>query len=115
MAQYLTQPHKLSNLLLNTDSTSLKEKFEEWLQSSNKTRNILVTGKTGVGKSRLVNALVGRPVAAEGRTKDSCKGSLPVNTFMIMNQISGVVQCLDGWMMELASTLSPVLPSDLSL
>ena len=31
-----------------------------------------------------------------------------MNTFMIMNQISGVVQCLDGWMMELASTLSLV-------
>ena len=72
MAQCLTQPHKLSNLLPNTDSTSLKQRFEEWLQGTNKTLNILVTGKTGVGKSRLVNALVGRPVAAEGRTKDSC-------------------------------------------
>ena len=78
----MAQPHKLYNLLSNTNTTSLKEKFEEWIDSQKKPLNILVTGKTGVGKSRLVNALVGRPVAAEGRTKDPCTGG--VNPYSVV-------------------------------
>ena len=78
----MAQPHKLSNLLPNTNSTSLKEKFEKWIESQKKQLNIFVTGKTGVGKSCLVNALVGRPVAAEGRPKDPCTGG--VNRYSVV-------------------------------
>ena len=38
-----------------------------WLERS-KSVNVIVTGKTGVGKSTLVNGLVGREVAKEGDT-----------------------------------------------
>ena len=64
---------KLSNLLPNADSNLLEQAFDECIESiKEKQLNILVTGKTGVGKSRLVNALVGRRVAEEGRAKDPC-------------------------------------------
>jgi len=59
--------------LSNADLASLKQKFVEWIANKpQKNLNILVTGKTGVGKSRLVNALVGRRVAKEGRLRDPC-------------------------------------------
>jgi len=52
---------------------ALKRKFVEWIASKpQKKLNILITGKTGVGKSRLVNALVGKYVAKEGDDKQSC-------------------------------------------
>jgi predicted GTPase len=42
----------------------IKQLFEKcFLDDSPKTLNILITGKTGVGKSRLVNALVCENVA----------------------------------------------------
>ena len=55
------------------DLAALKWKFVEWIASKlQKKLNILITGKTGVGKSRLVNALVGKYVAKEGDDKQSC-------------------------------------------
>ena len=69
----MAQWHKQSNLFLNAESSSLEQAFDEYIESTKQRQlNILVTGKTGVGKSRLVNALVGRRVAEEGRTKDPC-------------------------------------------
>ena len=47
--------------------------FKKWITGGgSKTISILLTGKTGVGKSKLVNSLVGRTVAPEGKTKDPC-------------------------------------------
>ena len=61
--------------LSNAEFASLKEKFFEWFaKNSQKKLNILITGKTGVGKSRLVNGLVGFPVANynEGQARKDC-------------------------------------------
>ena len=45
------------------------ERIKKWLEQS-KSLRILVTGKTGVGKSALVNGIVGKYVAKEGDTLD---------------------------------------------
>ena len=51
----------------------MKAAFIRWVSETRQNRfTILITGKTGVGKSRLVNALVGERVAKEGRSKSAC-------------------------------------------
>lgn len=61
----------------NAELASLKEKFLEWFaKKSQEQLNILITGKTGVGKSRLVNGLVGFHVAKEGRERKDCTGDV---------------------------------------
>jgi len=49
------------------DGCSVKEKvqLEKWVKKA-KSLNVLITGKTGAGKSTLVNSLIGRIVAPEG-------------------------------------------------
>ena len=47
----------------------LKQSVQKWIDES-KSLRILFTGKTGVGKSSLANALVGKEVSPEGRTLD---------------------------------------------
>ena len=61
----------------NADFASLKEKFLE-LSAKNcqNELNILVTGKIGVGKSRLVNCMVGNQVAKEGREQKGCTSDI---------------------------------------
>ncbi len=56
------------------DLNAVKATFSRWCRLLKKDEHVsfLLTGKTGVGKSRLVNALVGEPVAVEGKTKDRC-------------------------------------------
>ncbi len=56
------------------DLNAFKDAFYRWCRTRKKDEHVsfLLTGKTGVGKSRLVNALVGEPVAVEGKTKDRC-------------------------------------------
>ena len=64
---------RLSNQLSNADFNSLKRVLLEWIANNpQKKLSFLLTGKTGVGKSRLVNALVGEDVADEGQQRDSC-------------------------------------------
>ena len=52
--------------------------LQEWFSGSN-TVNILVTGKTGVGKSSLINGVVGQEVAVEGDGLD--RGTVTVQAF----------------------------------
>lgn len=55
----------------------LKSTFTSWLsRDGQKQLSILLTGKTGVGKSRLVNALVGKRVALEGQQKKPCTATV---------------------------------------
>lgn len=52
-----------------TISDGEKEDMKEWIRQNNKKHiEMLITGRTGVGKSTLVNGLVGREVAKEGRS-----------------------------------------------
>ena len=53
----------------NWDTIVHSEHIKKWLEQS-KSLRILVTGKTGVGKSALVNGIVGKYVAKEGDTLD---------------------------------------------
>ena len=63
----------MAKKLSNNDPESLKAAFIRWVSETRQNRfTILITGKTGVGKSRLVNALVGERVAEEGRSKYRC-------------------------------------------
>ena len=77
--------------LSNAELASLKQKFIQWFaKKAQRELNILITGKTGVGKSRLVNALVGRNVAKEGREKRPC--TTDINPYSIfLNGIKVVV------------------------
>ena len=63
----------MAKKLSNNDPESLEAAFVRWVSEKRQNRlTILITGKTGVGKSRLVNALVGERVAKEGRSKSAC-------------------------------------------
>ena len=56
----------------NAEFRKFNKTLAEWSAASKteqKQLSIVVTGKTGVGKSRLVNALLGKPVAVEGRKR----------------------------------------------
>ena len=45
---------------------NLEYQIEQFFSSGGQTVNILLSGKTGVGKSHLTNALIGENLAAEG-------------------------------------------------
>ena len=77
--------------LSNAELASLKQTFIQWFaKKAQRELNILITGKTGVGKSRLVNALVGQNVAKEGREKRPC--TTDINPYCIfLNGIKVVV------------------------
>ena len=47
----------------------ISQELTEWFQNSNEVK-IFITGKTGVGKSTVVNGLVGKQMAKEGDTLD---------------------------------------------
>ena len=49
--------------------SGLHQTAQKWLSGSNSV-NMFVTGKTGVGKSSLINGIVGKDVAEEGLTLD---------------------------------------------
>ena len=64
------RPGALAERLLNTIVRRVvATKMNEWIEKS-RAVNIFVTGKTGTGKSSLVNGIVGRHVATEGGTLD---------------------------------------------
>ena len=46
---------------------TIRQELTEWFKNSNEVK-IFITGKTGVGKSTLVNGLVGKKIAKEGDT-----------------------------------------------
>ena len=72
----------------------LETEFTRWIsREGQKHLSILVTGKTGVGKSRLVNAVVGKRVATEGQQKKPC--TVTVNSYSLV--INGIeVRVLDS-------------------
>jgi predicted GTPase len=57
---------------------ALPQTFQGWLSGSNSV-NMLVTGKTGVGKSSLINGIVGKEVAKKGDSLD--RGTVEVQAF----------------------------------
>ena len=63
------QPFLLSPTLLQRFSANIKEQLEQWLFSSTEL-SLFVSGRTGGGKSTLVNALLGSTVAKEGAEPD---------------------------------------------
>lgn len=64
------RPGALAERLFNTIvRRAVATKMNEWIEKS-RAVNIFVTGKTGTGKSSLVNGIVGRHVATEGGTLD---------------------------------------------
>ena len=70
--------------LSHAELASLKRKFlERFAKKSQNQLNILITGKNGVGKSRLVNSLVGRPVAKEERERKDNTGDVTPYTAVI--------------------------------
>ena len=68
---------KMAKKLCINAPESLQSAFLKWVSEKRQNRlSILITGKTGVGKSRLVNALVGEPVAKESRSTSACTNTL---------------------------------------
>ena len=64
------RPGILAERLFNTIvRRAVATRMSEWIEKS-RSVNIFVTGKTGTGKSSLVNGIVGKDVAVEGDTLD---------------------------------------------
>ena len=81
---YVKKRDRMAAKLSNNDLRSLKHIYSEWFsENCQKNFSILVTGKTGVGKSRLVNALVGSQVAREGRLRTACTDSVAAHKAVI--------------------------------
>ena len=57
-------PTEVSQIIFG--AKNLEYQIEQFVSSGGQTVNILLSGKTGVGKSYLTNALIGENVAAEG-------------------------------------------------
>ena len=49
---------------------NLEYQVEQFIKSGGQSVNILLSGKTGVGKSHLTNALIGEELAEEGEAID---------------------------------------------
>ena len=60
--------------------------LEEYISSGGKHMTILFSGKTGVGKSHLTNALIGRVLAKEGETLDP--ETVEVSSYHVTDRIS---------------------------
>ncbi|KAJ7384186.1 hypothetical protein OS493_023515, partial [Desmophyllum pertusum] len=52
---------------LKFSTGNLKYQMEQFIKSCGKPVKILLSGKTGVGKSHLTNALIGEELAEEGK------------------------------------------------
>ena len=60
--------------------------MREYISSGGKHATILLCGKTGVGKSHLTNALIGRSLAKEGETLDP--ETVEVSSYQVTDRIS---------------------------
>lgn len=81
---YVKKRDRMAAKLSNDDLRSLRHRYSEWFSENCQNHlSILVTGKTGVGKSRLVNALVGRQVAKEGRLRTACTDTVTAHQAVI--------------------------------
>lgn len=61
---------KFGKFNMNTFFMLNPESAQQWEQLDRNSIRILVTGKTGTGKSALINGLIGDDVAQEGDTLD---------------------------------------------
>lgn len=76
-------PRALAERLFNTIvRQAVATRMNEWIQTS-RSVNIFVTGKTGTGKSSLINGIVGRCVADEGNTLDPSTDKVTMYQYVV--------------------------------
>lgn len=63
----------------------VRERLDDWRKNSSSI-NILITGKTGIGKSTLVNGLVGKKIAEEGESLHATTDKVSMSS----EKISGI-------------------------
>lgn len=76
---------------------NLQYQLQEYISSGRKHMTILFCGKTGVGKSHLTNALIGKVLAKEGETLDP--ETVEVSSYHVTHRFRHCSLC---WMKDIA-------------